>query len=109
MSRDKGAKWEREIASHMAAHGWPNAKRRGIGFEDHDLIGTHPYSVECKNQARWSVPAWWRQTEEQAEATGATPLLVMKRPGFSDPGQGLAVIKFSHFCELAGTCAPQSP
>lgn len=49
-----------------------------------------PFCVECKNDEhgkldsileapKWPVWAWWEQTQEQAEKTGLTPLLIFSR------------------------------
>lgn len=37
-----------------------------------------PYSIECKNQETWSVPAWIRQAKEN-RLEGTDWLLILKR------------------------------
>lgn len=38
-----------------------------------------PYAVECKAQEKLSIPAWWKQTIENAEKEELTPLLIFKQ------------------------------
>ncbi len=99
-SRDKGAAWERAVANWLKTHGFPNAARRGVGYSDYDIIGVPGVAIECKNAETLSVPAWWRQTLEQADA--ATPLLIMKRKGHADPGDAMCVMSLSDLAELLG-------
>lgn len=37
-----------------------------------------PFDIECKNQEKWSVHSWWKQTTANTK-DGRVPLLVMKR------------------------------
>ena len=104
-SRDKGARWERAIVNWLRTNGHPYAERRGIGFGSEtggDIIGIPGLVVEAKNQAKWSVPAWWRQLESEIAASppGTIGALVIKRPGKPDPADALAVITLADFNEL---------
>jgi len=84
-SRDKGARWERDVQAFMAEQ-WPAAHRtRTPGYQaDRGDIGGTPYVVECKDQAVVKLPEWWRQTLEAAERSDGTPLLIVKRKGFTN-------------------------
>ena len=86
--RAKGASAERELAELLTA--WAvevgvvlDLKRnleqvRGGG---HDLVGLEPYgmAVEVKRVEQLSIPAWWRQACQQAEAVGCTPVLAWRQ------------------------------
>jgi hypothetical protein len=79
MSRDKGARFEREVARAFSAAGFdvnrtPNSG--GLRLKG-DLYGDVPAYVECKHTERWDVPAWIRQMEQ--ECGDEMPMLVMRR------------------------------
>lgn len=93
-SRDKGARFERAVAT--ALRPWfPEARRsRDNGSnrtaDTGDLAGTHPglwWSLKDVKAAHGDPPALiagWL-TEAAVKAAGATPLVVQKRPGHADP------------------------
>lgn len=65
-SRTKGAAAEREVAALIREHGF-DAERNKIGVAKDDLIHTIPgASIEIKRSEKLMLPAWIRQTEEQA-------------------------------------------
>lgn len=67
-SREKGARWERELAKILTAAGFPSTRnaRNGISTDDiaHGIEGLH---IEAKNCERLEIPKWWRQAEGDAE------------------------------------------
>lgn len=54
-----------------------------------------PFDIECKNQEKWSIPAWWEQTLKNT-SKNRKPLLLIKK-NRTDP---LALIKYSDLLEL---------
>lgn len=54
-----------------------------------------PFSVECKNQERWNIPSFWRQTVSNTEE-GTYPLLVVKK----NRQEALAVLRFEDFLQV---------
>ena len=58
------------------------SRESGCPGTDIRLVGEakrlFPFSVECKNQETWSVPAWIKQAKSN-QASGADWLLVIKK------------------------------
>lgn len=52
------------------------------------------YDIECKNQQKWKIPEWWKQTIQNTEK-GRKPLLVIKR-NHQEP---LVVMRWKDFKE----------
>lgn len=78
-SRDKGKRGEREVAAMISDLLGMEVKRRVRQHEgDSDLMGIPDWSIEVKNCATLSLPAWWRQTVEQAG--DMMPVLFYKIP-----------------------------
>ena len=86
LSRDKGARFEREIASVL---GTERAGTKGKpDVDDADVV--HPtYFVQCKRRARLAIGAWWRETADGAERARKRPLLVVRE----DRGEALAIVR----------------
>ena len=67
-NKAKGSAWERAVAKHLTANGFPVERRLATGGPDQgDLEGLPLWAVECKDHAR---PAWWdfiRQAEVEAK------------------------------------------
>ncbi len=97
-SRRKGHTWERTVAAWMR-NVWPDAARNLTGASQSDVSGT-AYSVECKDQQRWSVLDWWRQAEEQAAADRRPPVLIIHRPGHASPDDALVVMRGADWLAL---------
>jgi len=55
-----------------------------------------PYGVECKAQETISLPAWWKQCENNASKVELTPLLLIKR----NREEPLAVLRWSDLLAL---------
>ena len=55
-----------------------------------------PFGVECKAQETISLPAWWKQCENNASKVGLIPLLVFKR----NREEPLAVLRWSDLLAL---------
>ena len=74
-SRNKGARAERELCGVLREYLGVEATRNLKQYQAaqhgdvEQLIG--PYLMEVKNQARLSLPAWWRQAQDAAEAKGS--------------------------------------
>lgn len=85
MQRNKGAAFERKVANLLTdATGttWRRRVRSQAG--DSDVVADEPafagISVECKHANVLCLPAWWRQTVEQAGA-GGVPVLIFRQTG----------------------------
>jgi Holliday junction resolvase len=91
MSRNKGARAEREVLQHFKTHfGGTPWRRSGVGFEGKDLLTPDDFrfSTEIKDhkdaRVRWffhpteKLLSWWQQALDQAASDNRLPLLVMK-------------------------------
>ena len=101
-SRDKGARYERKVATYLTSRGIPAARRleqwRGGGDDlDLDLDGAW-LSVECKDVAATSVGAWLDQAVTSAGYR--LPVLVHHRRGNSDPADDFATLRLGDLIEV---------
>ncbi len=80
MSREKGARGEREVAGMFRDAGFAVVRTPNSGglHVPGDLVGLDGISVEVKRSERWDVPGWLRQTHEQA-GDGELPVLIFRR------------------------------
>ena len=81
MSRDKGAKAERELLKLLGDELGVLLQRniqqtRAGGADCLELKG---FAVEIKRQERLSRPAWWMQACEQGQRVGSEPILFYRR------------------------------
>lgn len=67
MQRRKGAQAERDVCALIRDLLGVDARRRVRQHEaDSDVLGLPGFAIEVKNQRALCIPAWWRQTVEQA-------------------------------------------
>lgn len=93
MSRRKGAVAERDVVAWLNANGFPNAERRGAGFEASDIIGIPGVTLEIKNQAKLELAKWVDQlTDEMIADDNDIGAVVAKRRGQTDVGRWYAVM-----------------
>jgi len=84
----KGIAFEREVAHHLADHGWVVARLASTGGGDHgDVWAVHPTDmvmVECKSSGRGAAacgPNQWNRLYTAAMRAGATPILATRQHG----------------------------
>ncbi len=81
-SRNKGKAGEREIAALVAELTGYDVRRRVRQHDgDSDLEGLPGWSLEVKRYAtagRAQIRQWWTQAVEQAERSGAVPVLLYR-------------------------------
>lgn len=111
--RDKGLTAERHLANYLVSQGWPDARRsvstgwatKGRKHQDQgDIAGTPGLCFQLKNVADppnegATLTTWFRETTEQA-LPDRLPLLVVKRPGRSDPAEWHLWIRVHVLTEL---------
>lgn len=98
--RNKGAWAERAVARWLRENGYPDARRYSgaDGKAPGDIDAIPGVCIEVKNQATYDIPAWLRQTVE--EAVWRLPLLIVKPKGVTDVGDWWAVMRFEDAIEL---------
>lgn len=98
-SRNKGAAFEREVAKMFREIGIP-AERCLTETRDGnvgDLIGSAPFTVQCKVGAR---PPVWQALKEAIEAAPdhRTPVAILRRNGCGGrPAEDVAVLPLERF------------
>lgn len=109
-SRAKGARDEAALCAWLqpifpAAH---RTRTPGHQADRGDIGGIPGWTVEAKNAKAWRMAEWWAQTCEAAARNESRPLLTVKRPGTTDQGERLAVVRLSDWAELvAAQAAPE--
>jgi hypothetical protein len=99
----RGANWER-AAMHWMNDQWGLGVERirsGRSTDAGDL--TWPGSrwlVDAKSQGRWNVHPWMVEAEREADAEGVLPALLLDRPGTTDAGRALVVVRLRDASDL---------
>jgi hypothetical protein len=87
--KQKGDRAERDLVKWFQAHGYADAERARAGWEADkgDIMGIPARTIEVKSQKQLKVNEWLDETEVERK-NGRQPigLLIVKRPGQSDPG-----------------------
>lgn len=100
--RNKGATYEREVASKLSAALGTDVKRRIGQSRDggHDLDGTGRLVVECKRRKTLTtVESWMKQAEAAAEIVdGGLPIVIARE----DNGTDLVIMRLTTFTEQFG-------
>lgn len=98
-SRNKGARAERAVVAWLREHGWIGARRylAGDGRQPGDIDAIPGIALEVKDQAVYAIPAWLRQTVD--EAGDRLPVLVVKPKGvnYERVGEWWAITRFGDF------------
>ena len=84
-SRDKGKRFERQLASRFREYGFDGARRTaqycGSTGDASDVVGLPGIHVEAKHQERMSLYDWMAQAKRDAAASGkgALPVVFHKK------------------------------
>lgn len=101
MSRRKGAVAERAVVTWLTANGFPNAERRGSGFEASDIIGIPGVTLEVKNQAKVELAKWVDQlTDEMHTDQALAGAVIHKRRRCTDVGDWYATMPVTVLADL---------
>lgn len=105
LSRNKGAAWEREVASRMTEATGVECKRCLIETREGnsgDITTELPYSVQCKVGQRPNPIAALEEARESAIPGEEMPVAIIKRNQHGkEPMREVAVIDFEDFLMLA--------
>ena len=101
-NRQKGYSFEKEATDYFRDNGFKQAARTRSGSDKDrgDISGVGSWVIQCKNRKNVALPAWWRETEEQAKNhyTRNYCLLIKRwRKPISD---AYAVVPFRLFVKL---------
>lgn len=100
-SRDKGARYEREIANYFRDYGYEahrTAQFRGNTGQAADVEGVPHIHIECKHQERLQPYDWIEQAVRDSNAAGKgdKPVVLMRKNG----KETLAVMRLDDWFEL---------
>ena len=99
MSREKGARGEREVIDQLHAHGWPHAHRNfASGSRGGSDIARGPAGValEIKRTEALRLRDTWKQATEDAAQRGDVPVIAHRWNG----GEWLAVLPLDELLAL---------
>ncbi len=99
-SKQKGARFERQLASMFRDYGFTDARRTaqycGNTGEASDVVGLPGIHVEAKHQERMSLYEWMEQAERDSEGTGAKPVVFHKK----NNAEVLVTMRFDDFMQI---------
>lgn len=81
-SREKGKRYEREIANWLKEHGYDarrTAQYCGNTGDASDVVGLPGIHIECKHVERANLHAWVDQAIRDSEGTGNLPCVFWKQ------------------------------
>ena len=93
-SKDKGDRAERELVAWLQQNGYPYAHRSRAGWSDDvgDILGVDGLTIEVKSAKTMRLGPWLDELDvEKVNASNHRGVLVVRRPGWPDPGEWFAV------------------
>lgn len=82
-SKQKGARFERQLASMIRAEGFQDARRTaqycGNTGDASDVVGLAGIHIEAKHQEQFRIYDWMAQAKRDAESTGNLPAVFFKK------------------------------
>ena len=82
MSRDKGKRYERELASMFRDYGYSEARRTsqycGNTGDASDVIGLPGIHIEAKHQEKIQIYKWMKQAVHDSDKTGNVPVVFFR-------------------------------
>lgn len=99
----RGANYERRVVGYLTDQFGLRAERirSGRSTDAGDIVwpGSR-WLLDCKSQQRWSVDRWFTEAEAEAAAEGVAPAVLLDRPGTTDVGRSLLVVRLSDAGDL---------
>jgi len=103
-SRDKGARWERDVCRLLVASGWQaitSRNARGGAQMGADVISDLPVCIEAKNQARMDLSGWLDQAVRQAPGDLAAVFVKRRQKPASQAYVVMQADQFLELCDMA--------
>lgn len=82
MSREKGKRFERELARALRSYGYEarrTAQYCGNTGEAADVIGIPGVHIEAKHQEKMRLYDWYEQAKRDASGTGCIPIVIHRQ------------------------------
>lgn len=82
-SREKGKRYERELAALLRAAGYPDAHRtaqyEGKSGKAYDIEGVPGIAIEAKHRERMELYDWIAQAVRDSEGSGLLPVVMHRK------------------------------
>ena len=82
-SKQKGARFERQLAGHFRDYGYADSRRTaqycGNTGDASDVVGLPGIHVEAKHQEKMKLYDWMAQAKRDSEGTGKIPAVSHKK------------------------------
>lgn len=82
-SREKGKRYERELASMLRAAGYPDAHRtaqyQGNSGKAYDIEGVPGIAIEAKHREKMALYDWMEQAVRDSEGSGLLPVVMHRK------------------------------
>ena len=99
-SKDKGARFERQLAGMFRDYGYTEARRTaqycGNTGDASDVVGLPGIHVEAKHREKMRLYDWMEQAKRDAAGTGDKPVVFHKK----NHAEVLVTMRFDDFMEL---------
>lgn len=99
-SKQKGARFERQLASKFREHGFSDSRRTaqycGNTGDASDVVGLPGIHVEAKHQERMQLYDWIEQAKRDSEGTGNIPAVFHKK----NNAEILVTMQFEGFMKI---------
>ena len=99
-SKQKGARFERQLASLFREHGYDDARRTaqycGNTGDASDVIGLPGIHIEAKHQERMQLYDWMDQAKRDSKGTENMPVVFHKK----NNAEILVTMRFDDFMEI---------
>lgn len=83
MSRDKGKRYERELANLLKQHGYTDAHRTsqycGNTGDASDVVGLPGIHIEAKHQEQFRIYDWMAQAIHDSSKSGNVPVVFFRK------------------------------
>ena len=108
MSREKGKRFEREVAGILRKRGFRSARRTaqycGKTEESADVVGIPGYHLECKHQEKMQLYNWMDQAIRDTKDTDNIPVVIHRQ----NRKPALVTMRLDDFLNLVQTDFPDS-
>lgn len=99
-SKDKGARFERQLAGIFRDYGYSDARRTaqycGNTGDASDVVGLPEIHVEAKHQEKMRLYDWMEQAKRDAAGTGEKPVVFHKK----NHAEVLVTMRLDDFMEI---------
>lgn len=99
-SREKGKRFERELAAALRAEGYPDARRTaqycGNSGKAYDIEGVPGIAIEAKHREKMALYDWIAQAVRDSEGSGLLPVVMHRK----NNAETLVTMRLTDFLEV---------